>query len=101
MSTSSIPLNTSRMSVRTQHVTGATGIDPGQLSRQLAGIERAPVADILARHVAVREEFAFLLAQRLGLQPRSLTVEERRRHRLRMLKVQLLAELDEELSEAS
>jgi hypothetical protein len=75
-------------------------IEPAQLSRQLAGIERFPL-EALAKSPRICEEFAFLLAQHLGHQPRSMNVQERRRQRLRMLKVQLLAVLDEELSESA
>jgi hypothetical protein len=76
------------------------GIDQGQLSRQFAGLERFPI-EALAKSPRICEEFAFLLAQRLGFQPRSASVEERRRQRLRMLKVLLLAELDEDMAESA
>jgi hypothetical protein len=76
------------------------GIDQGQLSRQFAGLERFPI-EALAKSPRICEEFAFLLAQRLGFQPRSASVNERRRQRLRMLKVMLLAELDEDMAESA
>lgn len=75
-------------------------IDPGQLARQLAGIERFPI-EALARSPRLCEEFAYLLAQHLGYQPRARNVQERRRVRVRQLKMQLLRELDEEEAESA
>lgn len=76
------------------------GIEPGQLSRQLAGLERFAL-ETIAQSPRICEEFAYLLAQHLGYQPRAANVQERRRIRVRQLKMQLLRELDEELSESA
>lgn len=71
------------------------GISAAQLSRQLAGLERLPLTQLL-RVPHVLAEFGCLVAEHFGHRVRRTGVAERRAARIRSLQRELLELLDED-----
>lgn len=74
------------------------GISAAQLSRQLSGIERLPVTQLLTVP-RVLAEFGCLVAEHCGHRVRRTGAAERRAARIRSLQRELLALLDEDATD--